>query len=333
MFEKIPYILKPDEILDKCFKKANKKTVHDRDPSYRRKKTIIARTDSFANSLINELEKYVKKFPSLNQLPYFYQEIINIKIGTDKLKKSLGAIDWARKKCKKIYLTNKKTLKKYEEEDFLEKKQKEIYGRFSSIIKQIKDELNLLRETSAMMRKTPDIRDIPTIVIAGYPNVGKSCLLRALTSAKPKIAKYPFTTKEIHVGHIKKEEKYKKTVFQVIDTPGLLDRAIEERNKIEQQAIAALTHLAEITIFIFDPSTTCGYSLQQQKNLFENMKKMFSKSYFIVVENKCDIEETNSSNLKISCEKNINIEVLRKKIFKTYEKKIDKEKDKENKKK
>ena len=71
--------------------------------------------------------------------------------------------------------------------------------------------------------------DAFTVVIAGFPNVGKSTVLRRLTGAKPKVAEYPFTTKGIQIGYL--ETKWNK--IQVIDTPGLLDRPIDQMNNIE----------------------------------------------------------------------------------------------------
>lgn len=170
-----------------------------------------------------------------------------------------------------------------------------------------------------IMRNFPDIQDFPTVVIAGYPNVGKSSLLRLLSSAKPKIAQYPFTTKQIHVGHIEREEKYIKKQYQIIDTPGLLDRPLSKRNNIEKQAIAALTHLADLIVFISDPSETCGYSLKDQLSMLSQIKEIFSDVPFIVVENKVDLKKTNSSRLKISCTNNEGIDEVIKEIFKILE--------------
>jgi len=160
------------------------------------------------------------------------------------------------------------------------------------------------------MKTFPSIQDVPTIVIAGYPNVGKSSLLRHLSSAKPEIAIYPFTTKQVIVGHIKIKEKFLTTTYQIIDTPGLLDRPLSKRNDIEKQAIAALTHLADIIVFMIDPSETCGYSLKDQYNMLAQIKKIFLDVPIVVVENKVDLKKTESHELKISCENNIGIDKL-----------------------
>ena len=239
-----------------------------------------------------------------------------IKIDLDKLRKSLGAVDWARKTCQMIYTKQSRFLKKTKNMDFLKQKQKEIYGRMTSVVKQIKKELQLLSNAEQIIRKFPDIQEIPTIVIAGYPNVGKSSVLRCISKAKPMVAQYPFTTKEIHVGHISRKEKHIIHKYQIIDTPGLLDRPLEKRNDIELQAVAALDHLADIILFIIDPSETCGYSYDAQKKLLKDLKKMFTNSRFIVVENKTDVKKTKTKNLKISCLDNEGIEKIVDEIFK-----------------
>lgn len=316
MFTKIPIILNAEQLFDRAIRKTKKIQIHDRDAHFKLKKTTIARIDSFSTVIITTLEKYVKEFPSIEQLPSFYQEIIDIKIDTNKLKKSLGAVDWARKTCAMIYSKQRRALKKTGNMDFLKQKQKEIYGRISSVLKQIDENLKFLAIAQNIMKKFPYIQEIPTFVIAGYPNVGKSSLLRLLSSAKPKIAQYPFTTKQIHVGHIERKEKYVKKQYQIIDTPGLLDRPLSERNNIEKQAIAALNHLADLVIFILDPSETCGYSQKDQLSMLSQIKKIFSSVPFIIVENKADLKKTSSSNLKVSCAKNEGIAKLVKEIFK-----------------
>jgi len=318
MFDKIPTILSAKQLLDVSFKKTKKVSISDRDRFYRKKKTIIAKVESFSSSIITRLDKYVKTFPSIDNLPDFYRELIDIKIDVDKLKKSLGAVNWAKKTCEKIFTSQIKNLRKSKDLDFLMQKQKEIYGRISSVIKQIKKDLDILNEAKNTLRFFPVIEDIPTIVIAGFPNVGKSSILRSISRAKPKIAVYPFTTKEIHIGHISKKERYIEKKYQIIDTPGLLDRPLSKRNKIEKQAIAALKYLADVIVFVFDPSETCGYSFSDQKKLLVQLKKMFEKSKFIIIENKVDIKKTDSDFLKISCKNNRGINELISNLFKVY---------------
>ena len=51
---------------------------------------------------------------------------------------------------------------------------------------------------------------------------------------------------------------------QVVDTPGILDHSLEDRNTIEMQAITALAHLRAAVLYVMDVSEQCGYSIPQQ---------------------------------------------------------------------
>lgn len=316
---KLPFIRTADQILDRAIKKTKKIQIQDKNAEYKKKKEIIEKIKLFISLVTTELEHYVKDFPSIGQLSLFHQEMLNIYLQTDKLKQALGAVDWAKKTCQKLYAAERWRLKKTQQIPFLQQKQKELYGRVSSVVKQIDDQLLILSKAYNLMRKLPEIQDVPTVVIVGYPNVGKSSLLRCLSDAKPEIAAYPFTTKEIHVGHMQRTIKYVKYQYQLIDTPGLLDRPLSEKNQIERQAIAALTHLADLIVFMMDPSETSGYLLKQQYHLLDQMKELFIDVPFLVVENKVDIRNTDSVYMKISCTTKEGVEELRKKIFELIE--------------
>ena len=54
--------------------------------------------------------------------------------------------------------------------------------------------------------------------------------------------------------------------LKVIDTPGILDQALEERNTIEMQAVTALAHLRAAVLYIMDLSEQCNKSLEEQVN-------------------------------------------------------------------
>lgn len=62
---------------------------------------------------------------------------------------------------------------------------------------------------------------------------------------------------------------------QVVDTPGILDQPLEDRNTIEMQAITALAHLRAAVLYVMDVSEQCGHGLQAQLELFRNIRPLF----------------------------------------------------------
>jgi len=95
---------------------------------------------------------------------------------------------------------------------------------------------------------------------------------------------YAFTTKSLFVGHC----DYRYLRWQVIDTPGILDHPLEERNTIEMQAITALAHLTCSVLYFVDISEQCGYTIDQQCSLFQSIRPLFANKQLIIVANKVD---------------------------------------------
>lgn len=287
-----------DELIDKAFSRANR--------AGRGKRTKISsersRIRTASNILSDNLKNIVRRFPNFDELPDFYENLADVLVGVDSLKISLASVQWAGEKIHKLsYEYISRIVGKNKEDPVIVRRQ--AFGRMASIIGEIDSNLKFLGEARNKLRKLPEVDDLPTIVVSGFPNVGKSSFMSMVSSAKPKIDTYPFTTKGISVGLILVESDR----YQIIDTPGLFDRTLSKRNKIELQAILALKYLGDVILFILDPTETCGYSLDEQLSLKEELKKEFDIP-MLVVTNKNDMEKSNVGDMYMSASTGENVD-------------------------
>jgi len=292
--EDIPTVLTANELLDKAFRRAAKVQVTDKIKVYKDRKTAVAKLDSVADTIQGTLNKYIKAFPDLATLHPFDRELMSLTIDLGHLKRSLGAMGWAGAQIRRIAASQARTLKTTKNTDFISKKMEEAYGRISSIVKQVGKDLVFVDKARNTLQALPVFDpQAPVIVIAGFPNSGKSQLVRAMSTGKPVVAHYPFTTKDVTLGHFK--QRY--LTYIVIDTPGLLDRPLEKRNDIEKKAILALRYLADVIVFIIDP-TCLGGEMQSQLHLLVEIERDFGENATIIpVYGKCDVTQDGDQDL------------------------------------
>jgi nucleolar GTP-binding protein len=292
----LPSILTAQALLDKAFGRAAKATAKGPDRATRVRNLAVARVRVAGETISGTLRGYVAGFPSIDRLPPFYRELVDVLLDRGKLKKHLAAAGWAADKARDITREYRRRIGRGSGTAIGDMR-REAYGRLSSVVHQIASDLDALIEARRALRRVPEIDPaVPTIVVAGYPNVGKSSFVRAVSTGRPRVAAYPFTTKGVSLGHFERGT----TRYQILDTPGILDRPMAERNKMERQAIAALTHIADGVLFLLDPSESCGYPLDAQLRLLEEVQALFPSVPLVVVAAKADLGDAPAAYPRVS---------------------------------
>ncbi len=269
-FEKLPPVENSKVLLDIAFRKAREKEQQKKfQGSWLQ---IIKRKESFKldivkDDIVSKLEKILTQFPQTEVLPQFYIKLMKLTLEFPELKKSLGAANWASRRIRMLHKEYIGKINRTPEQPQIRKASTEFYGRVSSTLKQIDPNLKYLEESRRIMRTYPDIKEMFTVCIYGFPNVGKSTLLNKLSSTKAKTAAYAFTTKTINAGYMMVDGNK----IQVLDLPGTLARP-EKMNNIEMQAELVLEELAKVVIFVFDVSGSSGYPVDKQVQLLKKIK-------------------------------------------------------------
>ncbi len=217
----------------------------------------------------------------------FYADLINVLYDRDHYKLALGQINTARQIIDNVAKDYVRLLK-FGDSLFRCKQLKRAgLGRMCTVMRKQGPTLAYLEEVRKHLARLPSIDpSTRTLLVCGYPNVGKSSFMNKVTRADVEVQPYAFTTKSLFVGHM----DYKYTRWQVIDTPGILDHPLEERNTIEMQSITALAHLQCTVLFFVDISGQCGYSVEQQVSLFNNIAPLFANKPLVIVATKIDAQ-------------------------------------------
>lgn len=279
-FEDLPTTPTAEELLDKAFSRA---TRAGRAKGGTEGQLAMLRTAG--NVLSDNLEHIATQWPDFGALHPFHVEIAGTLVDVDEIRKSLSEVTWAGRQCGTLRDEYHDRVRRGDPET-ARRHRKQAFARMADVVEEVAGDLEHLGEARNRLRALPAIDpEEPTIVVAGYPNVGKTSFVNAVTRARNKTADYPFTTTGILVGHLERDH----IRYQLIDTPGLLDRPPSERNEIETQAISAITHAADCLLVFVDPSETCGYPLEDQLALRDQLAETFVDVPALTVGNKADL--------------------------------------------
>ncbi len=145
-----------------------------------------------------------------------------------------------------------------------------------------------------------ELKLLADAALVGFPNAGKSTLISAVSAAKPKIANYPFTTLEPHLGVV----RFHDHEFVVADIPGLIEGAAEGKGLGDQ----FLRHVerARVLVILCDLAPVDGRTPEEQADVLLDELRRYQPELLerprMIVGSKADVAEPGLSfdGLRIS---------------------------------
>ncbi len=149
---------------------------------------------------------------------------------------------------------------------------------------------------------TLELKVLADVGLVGFPNAGKSTLLSVLTSAKPKIADYPFTTLKPNLGIVKYRD-FKS--FVMADIPGIIEGAAEGKGLGHY----FLRHIERNSILLFlIPADSVDVS-QEYKILLNELRKynpeMLDKNRLVAISKADMLDEELMDEMRVEVKKDL----------------------------
>ena len=288
-FKKIATVPTAKDFIDVVLSKTQRQTptvIHRGYAITRIRQFYMRKVKYTQQSWHEKLSRILEDFPRVDDVHPFYSDLLNVLYDKDHYKLALGQLNTARNIIDKISKDYVKLLKYGDSLYRCKQLKRAAMGRMCTMMKKHAASLAYLEQVRQHMSRLPSIDpSTRTILVCGYPNVGKSSFMNKVTRADVEVQPYAFTTKSIYVGHT----DYKYLRWQVLDTPGILDRPLDERNTIEMQSITALAHLRAVVLYVVDISEQCGFTIKQQSDLFHSIAPLFANKPLVVALNKTDV--------------------------------------------
>lgn len=288
-FKKITVVPPSQDFIDIILSKTQRKTptvIHKHYKIVRIRQFYMRKVKFTQQNIHDKLTQILNEFPKLVDVHPFYADLMNVLYDRDHYKLALGQINTARHLVDNVGKDYNRLLKYADSLYRCKQLKKAALGRMMTILKRQKQSLEYLEQVRQHLSRLPSIDPTTrTLLICGFPNVGKSSFINKITRADVEVQPYAFTTKSLFVGHT----DYKYLRWQVVDTPGILDHPLENRNTIEMQAITALAHLRAAVLYVMDISEQCNQTIEEQIALFYNIKPLFINKPLLVCVNKIDV--------------------------------------------
>ncbi len=273
-------VMRSQELIDSVLTFARKQEVGSRSSDselVRKRKRERERITAISTELVSRLRSLSRQFPDIDALNEFYRELVSCEFDIHTYKRILSRVQNSAQIIHSLVRIHRGRLEAAQKEEDVASCMSSFIGRVCSAVNDLDSSFIELESIRRKLLSLPIIKELPTVCIAGFPNVGKTTLFARLTGSQAEINAYAFTTKRLNVGYI----RYEHHRVQVIDTPGTLHR--DHMNAIERQADTALKYVADLIVYVFDP--TEQYSREQQMRLLEHVSS-FSAPVVCIVSKK-----------------------------------------------
>ncbi len=152
-----------------------------------------------------------------------------------------------------------------------------------------------------------ELKLLADVGLVGFPNAGKSTLLSVITSAKPKIADYEFTTLKPNLGIV---EYHDFQSFVMADIPGIIEGAAEGRGLGHY----FLRHIERNSILLFLVPADAEDILKQYEILLDELRRynpeMLDKDRFIAISKSDMLDAELEAELKKELDKTLPIDYM-----------------------
>lgn len=178
-------------------------------------------------------------------------------------------------------------------------------GKLKAKLAKLKEELEKQQQKQRKKRTIEIKKDgDATAVLIGFPSVGKSTLLNALTGAKSEVADYDFTTVDPVPGIL----EYNGAKIQIIDLPGIVEGASKGRGRGKE--ILSVARISDLIIIVADVFTLHSIDVIK-KELYDAGIRLDEKPPDVVVKKKDRGGIKVSSTVKLSVSEGTIAEILK----------------------
>ncbi len=291
------YVYTSDEIVRIVGERYRK--IRKRKPGlYGKKELELKRLEVVFNVVYSRLRE-IARLPRLEEMSDFHRALVENFVGIS-YENSLRRVRRALKLIREFWNEYKLLVLSAQDSREASRYRREGSGRILSVVRRLKRDLEVLRKVHQELLHTHIISEgLPVVVVAGIPSSGKSTLVRHLSTAKPEVAPYPFTTKNIIVG----KTRHEGIEFYVVDTPGILERPRSQQNEIERKTLAAISSLPDIILYLFDPSDERVQDIDEQiallRDIYDNIVRKRDIG-LIIAFNKTDIANISDALTRVS---------------------------------